>query len=65
MAMRRDQRQAQEANKNTQPNDVVKFPKPGPAAGVRPEMMELVDQILDEDRQLFERLAAYDRGEKR
>jgi len=62
MAMRRDPHEEQE--KPTQEDEkVVEFPSSGQPTGIRPEMMAIFELIIEKDRALLDRLAAYDRGE--
>lgn len=65
MAMRRDPREGQEVPPQREDEKVVEFPKSGPSTGIRPEMMAIFEQIIQKDRALLDRLAAYDRGEGR
>jgi hypothetical protein len=68
MAMPRDPREKQDVPEQREENregSLVEFPKPGMASGVRPRMIAIFDEIIEEDRKLLERLATYDRGEER
>ena len=67
MAMRRDPREGQETptREDNEENSVVEFPKMGPSTGIRPEMMAIFEQVIEKNRALLDRLAAYDRGEGR
>lgn len=68
MAMRRDPREGQETpprREDSEDGGVVEFPEAGLPTGIRPEVLAIGRRVLEQDRALLERLAAYDRGENR
>ena len=68
MALRRDQHQDTDrvslAGEQEQPGQIVEHRASRASSVVRPEMLAIGRAVIAERRELLERLAAYDRGDK-